>query len=408
MSINSIRTLFVTMMSYPPIGGEFLRNWQNINMMTKFGPVGVFSIFNRENNYQGNELEFWHHYNTTTQSPPSAKIELGIQWLHQYGLTYYCPYLSSAARELDDIMTKFQPDVVVLEQIWLYHYLPIVKRHQCQIIFDNHNIEAPLYEDTKCSGSGLRAWARKNLHLPQIKSVERELIYQTNQVWLCSQEDDLLLKDLYGAISHSYVVPNSIDISYYNCIRLKQCSYPTGLENKSQNFLFLGNFFYVPNTEAAQLLIEQIYPRLRQTYPNCRLLLVGRGATQFMREAAQKDSRIIVTGEVPDVRPYLAAASVMLVPLNKGGGTRFKILEAFAAGCPVVSSTKGAEGLNAQDGKHLLIRDEIESIVDAVIQLWSEPELGQKLVDAAYEFVQSKYSWEAVGLQVEKAIKKLF
>ena len=134
---------------------------------------------------------------------------------------------------------------------------------------------------------------------------------------------------------------------------------------------------------------------------------MGGKPTQWMLEAGKRDSGIIVTGKVADVRPYLAAASVMAVPLRQGRGTRLKILEAFAAGCPVVSTTKGAEGLKVKDGEHLLIGDEIETIVEGVCQLWSNPSLGQKVANSAYELVRKEYSCEAVGRRVESVIREL-
>lgn len=166
---------------------------------------------------------------------------------------------------------------------------------------------------------------------------------------------------------------------------------------------------YPPNLVAVELLIEQIYPRLRHIYPDCRLVLVGGGrATQRIIEATKQDSGIIVTDKVPDVRPYLAAASAIAVPLRHGGGTRLKILEAFAAGCPVVSTAKGAEGLKVKDGEHLLIREDIEEIVDGVCQLWSDSSLAKRLADSAYELVKAEYSWQAVGRNVESAVRELF
>ncbi|MGH8002274.1 MAG: glycosyltransferase family 4 protein, partial [Brasilonema sp.] len=134
---------------------------------------------------------------------------------------------------------------------------------------------------------------------------------------------------------------------------------------------------------------------------------VGTGPTQFMLEAAQQQPGIIVTGRVPDMRPYLADASVIVVPLLQGGGTRFKILEAFAAGCPVVSTAKGAEGLKVVDGEHLLIRNEVTELVEGVSQIWSEPSLGKRLAGSAYELVKAEYDWERVGCNVEEALQEL-
>lgn len=408
MSNTSIRTLFLTIMSYPPIGGAPLRNWQNINLMRKFGSVGVFTVFNKEQAVsQIDNVDLWYHYNIMGQKSPQILLERFVRWLSHWGLSFYWGYLSNAAEQLETIMTEFKPDIVVFEELWLYDYLSVVKRHPCRIIFDEHNVELKVYQDTKCSDNSLMAWARNKLHLPQIKATEQNLIDSSEQIWVCSQEDNILLQKLYGNKNNIFVVPNGIDVQSYNQVRLGQCLPAQGLEDKQYNFLFPGNFIYPPNAEAAKVLIDDIYPRLRQVYPDSRLLLVGRGSTGFMKQAADQNPNIIVTGEVPEIRPYLAAASVMVVPLYKGGGTRFKILEAFAAGCPVVSTSKGAEGLNAEDGVHLLIADDVESMTEAIAKLWSDNSLKTKLVNNAYNLVQAKYSWEAVAENIKFAITDL-
>jgi glycosyltransferase involved in cell wall biosynthesis len=121
----------------------------------------------------------------------------------------------------------------------------------------------------------------------------------------------------------------------------------------------------------------------------------------------QGNPNIVVTGEVPDVRPYLATADAMVVPLRQGSGTRFKILEAFSAGCPVVSTAKGAEGLNANNEEHLLLRERPEDLVEAIEQLKSSAILVQGLTQRAYEQVTAHYSWTAVERIVANAIGQL-
>ena len=408
MTIPKIRTLFITKMSYPPVGGGQMRNWQNINIMMNFGPVAVFSVFNEDSSNEAIEgVTIWHHYNVAKHASLWLTLQRGIWWLRLLGLNDFWAYLQPAAAQLNEIMKSFQPDIVIIEELWLYHYLSVVQNYQCRIIFDEHNVEASLFETIRCSVSSLRSWARKKLHLPQIKFTENDLIRKSDQVWVCSDQDKTLLANLYGAIPHIYLVPNGINLKYYEPVRLGKCEPSRGLEKSQLNILFTGHFGYVPNSEAAELLINQIYPKIIKVYPDSRLLLVGRGATQFMYDAAQQNSNIIVTGEVEDIRPYLAAASVMVVPLYKGGGTRFKILEAFAAGCPVVSTTKGAEGLNAENGVHLLLGDDADSMTEAIAKLWLDRALQEKLANNAYDLVQSKYSWEAVAENIKLAIADL-
>jgi glycosyltransferase involved in cell wall biosynthesis len=126
-----------------------------------------------------------------------------------------------------------------------------------------------------------------------------------------------------------------------------------------------------------------------------------------MQAAAAADEQIMVTGEVPDVRHYLAAGSIMAVPLFQGGGTRLKILEAFAAGCPVVSTSKGAEGLIGQTGKHLMVVETADQMVQTIHQLWADPEQAHRLALAARHLVQAEYSWEAILPRVKQAVEQI-
>ncbi|MEA5533513.1 glycosyltransferase family 4 protein [Crocosphaera sp. XPORK-15E] len=407
----NIKTLFITREApYPIFGGVRIRNWQNINIMMNFGPVAIFSAANwslTPNSLSG--ITLWEHYNVEEQRSPWEQGERRFWWLRPSGHPDAdWPYSRLAAQKLAELMTKFKPDIVIFEQVWLFRYLPIVKNYPCHIIFDNHNVEAHLFAQPDRSKEPLTAKLKANLQLAHLKQIEGELTRQSDQVWVCSQEDAHLLGEMYGKDTPIYVVPNGVNIDNYKTIRSGQCPPPQDLEKTEHIIFYSGQLSYYPNTVAAELLIDEIYPKIKQKYPDCRLLLVGRVPNQKMLEAAQQDPDIIVTGTVPNVEPYLSLASVMVVPLLHGGGTRLKILEAFAAGCPVISTAKGVEGIQAKDGEALLIRNTIDEIVEGIEQLWSQPSLAAKLADNAYKIVQEKYSWEANYQRIEQAIKAIF
>lgn len=412
-----MRTLFITTAGdpYPPVAGVHLRYMQLISIMKQFGSVGVFSLFPKESNGQvipGVDLR--SHYNTTESGNRLwSKLELYFPWLSSG--QYPCrskigKYTTESAKQFEKVLAEFQPDLVIAE-MWTYRYVSLVKRYGCRFILDQHNVHGVWLEEVYGAYSAIekrKLSIKQKIELFRTKPIERRLIRQADQVWICSDVDQKHLQRLYGSVSHGQVIPNGIDVANYDCIHQGKCNLPEGLEKHEKNLLFLARFSSSVNAVAAQLLIKEIYPRLRQIYPDCRLLLVGYKPTQPMLEAAQGDSGIIVTGDVPDVRPYLAAASVMVVTLRHGGGTRLKILEAFAAGCPVVSTAKGAEGLKAKDGEHLLIRDEIDAMVEGICQLWSDPAFGVRLANSAYELVKAEYSWQAVGEKVESAVGEMF
>ena len=411
MTIPSFRTLFVvSQLPYPPMAGSPLRNWQNINTIKKYGQVGVFSLSYKDPKSKTIPgMNYWSNYNINYRGSFNQRL---AKKLYKFLLWRYPlfdqAYGEAGAQKLHELMRNFQPDVVIFSQLTCYPYLRIVKNYKCKIIFDAHDIIA----DVLSQKSGLLiGWKRElieRLQLMDITSKEAKLIQAVDQIWVCSEADRKILQDLYGKNRLPYIVPNGINISDYANVKNNNCSFSDRLNYHDKTIIFIGSFDYQPNINAANFLIDKVYPRLRNIYPECQLLLVGKNPSQKLIQTAQKYSGVICTGTVPDVKPYLAASSVVVTPLFEGGGTRLKILEAFAAGRPVVSTTKGVEGINAQDGEHLLIRDDVEGIIDSISQLWSDLSFGKKLVNAAYELVQTKYSWEAVAHKIEPAIKDLF
>lgn len=420
LTISLVRTLFITRnSSYPPIGGAPLRNWQNINIMMKFGPVAVFSISTRPQESSGNAepppgIAMWniHHISDDLKPSLQEKIECQLRQLWLLRIRECSQtnkyYRSSIARELNRVLGEFKPHLVIFEELCVYSYLFIVKRHRCCIIYDAHNVEAFLYREIyKETHKSFKAKFKTSIEFAKIISIERDFIRQANQVWVCSEQDASLLQTLCRKALHAHVVPNGVDLAYYDSVRLGHHRLPSELEPVPLTMLFPANFSYRPNVLAAQLLLSEVYPRLQKVYPNCRLLLVGINPSKSMQEAAEKEAGIVVTGKVADMRPYLSAASTVVVPLLHGGGTRLKILEAFAAGRPVVSTSKGAEGLKVRDGEHLLIGDSADELAAGVCRLWSEASLGQKLAHSAYELVRTAYSWEMVDRRVEQASQEL-
>jgi polysaccharide biosynthesis protein PslH len=412
---KSIKTLFITRhLPYPPMGGAALRNWQNINIMLQFGSVAVVSLQSEESNVEAkypSGVTLWKNYQIKSIDSKSSFVSQINQKLwflqsqkHPWTIQLYSVKI---VEELEKILLEFEPQIIVFEELWLYPYFQQLQSYRGYFIYDAHNVEVPLRQKLYNSVMGIKSRIEAAFLLTKIKAIESNFVRQANRVWVCSDDDAKIMRELYGQNLSFQVVPNGININDYETIRLGNCSVPKNCQFSPHTIIFTAAFAYKPNAVAAQILIEEIYPQLKLLYPDCYLLLVGRNPTQKMEEAAQNDPGIIVTGQVPDIRSYLAAASVVVAPLLEGGGTRLKILEAFAANRPVVSTSKGAEGLRVRDNEHLLIRDKTEEIVAGVCQLWSDESLGKKLAAAAYEVVKAEYSWQAVGCTVEEAIEDL-
>ncbi|MGK7955675.1 MAG: glycosyltransferase family 4 protein [Crocosphaera sp.] len=401
MMKSPIKTLFLTRyLPYPPVGGSALRNWQNINVMQAYGPVYVVSICpNKGEAIEPPGVESWENFILDKSIEFWENYRRKLWPIRRFGYPDVDRlYQQNIFDKLKNSLAQFNPDIVIVGEIFTYHYLKLIKQFPGKVILDNHNIEADLLEQNH---------GKLKLKVPRLKAIEKSFVGQADQVWVCSEDDKKLLHQLYGKKANVYSIPNTIDVKNYNDIYQGKESYPSHLNPTDHNILFLGQYNYSPNSVAASILIEDIYPQIKEKYPDTKLLLVGRNPSRKMRQASQEDSDIIVTGSVPDVRPYLAAASVMVVPLQTGGGTRLKILEALAAGLPVISTAKGAEGLSFIDKTHLLISNKSPEIVDSLTHLWSDQSLMTKLRIKGRELVEQKYSWLAVKEKIDQAIQSL-
>jgi glycosyltransferase involved in cell wall biosynthesis len=409
MECSQIRSLFITKeVPYPPRGGVSLRNWQNMNILRQYGPVAVFSAANWTPKVTTlPNIEIWRHCNAQEQRSSWENFQRRLWWL--FPLRHPnadWAYSANSAGELQQLIADFKPDLVIFEEVWLYRYLKALKDYPVHLILDQHNVEFHLFQQGIEAGKNWPSRLKNQLLLSHLKNLEGEFCRQVDSVWTCSENDIQLLEEIYGKIAPSQVIPNGLDIDYYSTVRFNQANLLDSWQANPHTLIFIGLLSYTPNTEAAELLLQQVYPRLQASYPDCRLLLVGRNPTVKMQEIAAKEPGIILTGGVADVRPYLAAASVVAVPLRQGGGTRLKILEAFAAGRPVVSTVKGVEGLRVKDGEQLLIRESAEAIAAGVSQIWSDAALSQKLSNSAYELVKKEYSWDAVGRRIEPVVQQ--
>ncbi|WP_190194329.1 glycosyltransferase family 4 protein [Streptomyces minutiscleroticus] len=169
--------------------------------------------------------------------------------------------------------------------------------------------------------------------------------------------------------------------------------------------LFQGWHEWPPNVDAATWFVEDILPRIRERCPQARLLLVGK-PSQTVRELGSAPG-VDVVGEVPRMRPYLDRADVMIAPLRVGGGTRIKILEGFASGVPVVSTSIGCEGLGTEDGVHLRIADDAEAFAHSVAQLLVDRDLRRALATRAGVLYEKQYTPQAANEAIRQLVEQM-
>jgi glycosyltransferase involved in cell wall biosynthesis len=168
---------------------------------------------------------------------------------------------------------------------------------------------------------------------------------------------------------------------------------------------YVGTFDWQPNVDAASWFVEKVWPIVIQRLPNAHLSLVGKSPPPYLEKLA--GPTISLTGRVDSIEEYVSKAECCVVPLWIGSGMRYKILEAFALGKAVVSTSLGAEGIEITDGTHILLRNDPQSFASAVIEVLENPDLRDRLGTNARKLVEERYSWPDVARRFESSIESL-
>jgi glycosyltransferase involved in cell wall biosynthesis len=217
----------------------------------------------------------------------------------------------------------------------------------------------------------------------KLKYLEHSLRKLPYEFVVCSEIDKATL----GASSKVWVIPNGIDLP-------AELVCP-GSEKSEPILAFVGLMSYEPNEDAAVFFARRVVPLIQRDIPNVKFLIVGRDPTPSVTKLHDGKS-IVVTGTVADVAEYLFSASVVVVPIRFGGGTRIKILEALAHRKAVVSTTMGAEGIEVQSGKHLLLADSPEDLAKACARLLKDRGLRMRLGEEGFCLIRERYQWKDI------------
>ena len=294
----------------------------------------------------------------------------------------------SASRTLAEILQAGSFDAVQIEGVHLSAYLPVIRAAASRpvILADWHNIESEILQRYSCvHASPLRrayAWRTANL----LERTETSFLAVCDVHTVTSERERARLQARDPA-AEIHVIPNGVDVQSFGVPEMDSGTPRTGL-------LFTGSMDYSANIDAVVWFVNNIWPELCRQHPALSFAIVGRDPAPEVRALA--GDRVTVTGTVPDVRPYYSGALAAVVPLRFGSGTRLKILEAMAAGIPVISTRLGAEGLDLEDGTHLLLADSESEMIAAVSRLATSPELWLRLSRSGREVVSRLYDWHTL------------
>jgi glycosyltransferase involved in cell wall biosynthesis len=391
------RVVFVSqIVPYPPHGGVLQRGFNLLRELSRYYQVDLLAYVHPDTFHKPNELET----SREVLGGICNRVEYFPLWpkrsrLHKVvalaaGLPYPKPFSvlahksTSLQRRLAEIVEHDPPDLVHLDTIALAPLRTAVGHTPC--VLTHHNIESALMARRSAVESTALAPFSVGLQAMRLDRYERvqSPLFPLNI--MVSALDAPHLEQVAPGV-RTWVVENGVDTEYFR---------PTeGQEEPA--LIYTGGMNMFANKDAVLWFLREIWPLLTRKVPNLKFFAVGQNPPPELLDIAASDPGVEAPGFVDDIRPWVARASVYVVPLRVGGGTRLKVVDAMAQGKAIVSTSVGCEGIRARSGEDLLIADDAQGFAEHVLALLRDPGRAHELGARARALAESDYSWPTLG-----------
>lgn len=388
------RLLFLCQtLPYPPDSGVAIRTYNVLRLLAERFDVTTLCFYR----WRGGAMETslatsvaaLERFGEIHAFPiPQEHSQPRLLWDHARSLltgrvyTHYVHASADFEARLREILSNRPPNLVHVDSLDLVRYLPMLSRWP--VICVHHNVESALLaRRAKIEPTRLkRAYVG---HQARLMARTESLWCPRVQLNVCVSEEDAATLRARIPAGRYCVVPNGVDVE----------SFVPGASD-GHGLIFVGGTSWFPNLDALEYFATDILPLIRRRVPDVRVVWAGRATQEEMRRY-RADHDIEMTGYVTDIRPYVHNAACYVVPLRVGGGTRLKILDGWAMGMPMVSTSVGAEGLATRDGENILLRDDPQGFADAVVTVLLDAALRAHLGRGARRTVEEIYDWDVIG-----------
>lgn len=297
----------------------------------------------------------------------------------------------SMRRQIDELLASQAFDATVCDFIFPAPNFTDLGR----CVLFQHNVEAVIWQRmAEQSGNPLRR-SYFGMQARRMFSCEGDACRRAGHVIAVSEIDASRMREIYE-VTRISAIPTGVDLDFFA---------PPATVEPRQDLVFVGSMDWIPNIDAVNYFLDEIFPKINARRPETTLAIVGRTPGAELRARVANDPRITITGTVPDVRPWLWGARLSVVPLRIGGGTRLKIYEAMAARLPVVSTAIGAEGLATDAPHNIRLADDPEAFARECTGLLDDEAERCRMADAAYAMVSQQFSWERVATAFERILE---
>jgi len=381
-----MRVLFVSAwFPYPPDNGSRIRAYNLIRSLSSRHQVYLVSLLQEDSLRENAEhlsgiCEVVSLHESRWFRAGSLRSFLGL--FSGKPRSYVDTFVPSVRNAIQKAIREVSPDVIVASQAGSMVYVPADA--PAPVVFEEMEVGWMHRQLRNCRGVKR---LRRQLTLAKYRSFIRGLLRRADAYTCVSTQERELISRFYDPGITGTVVPNGVDTDYYN----------GGARNpEPEALVYNGALTYGANLDAVRYFASDIYPILKDRCPRAKLRVTGRTTGVDLRDVEDCPG-IVLTGYVDDMRDVLNRSAACVVPLREGGGSRLKILEAMAAGVPVVSTSVGAEGLDCTDGKEILIADAPAEFVEAITRVLTDASVAQELSQNARNLVEQRYSWSMIG-----------
>lgn len=388
------RLLFLCQtLPFPPDGGVHIRSYNILRLLSQAFDVTALCFYRRATRptpeHVNASIAGLKELADVDAFPiPQEHSRARLIWDHFRSVVIRVPYTryvyesASFSKRLHSLLEREQFDLVHVDSLDLSMYLPALDG--IPVVCTHHNIESDLLRRRARTESSPVMRRYLDLQAAFTENEERTWCSRVALNVVVSKGDGERLAAIAPG-ARITVVPNGVDTSMFK---------PAG--DSGRGLVFVGGYSWYPNRDAMAYFGEEILPLVRQVHPDIEVTWVGRAPEDVKREY-QSRYGIELTGYVDDVRPYVARASCCVVPIRVGGGTRLKILDAWAMGKAVVSTSIGCEGLEARDGENILIRDTPEAFAEGVNAILQDSALRMYLEQNSRATAEEIYDWRVIG-----------
>lgn len=380
----------------PPDTGGKIRTFNLMRELNSLCEVTYLSFKDRDTLNDEPEMGGCATDVVTVYQPEEKKEGLGFYGRVLRGMASQLPYIVQKYRspkivnhQRDFVRATGEPTVVLCD------FLEMAENVDWNLpgpkVLFQHNVESMIWDRYFRNETNLLKKAYFNYERKRMSQYESEVCNRFDMVFTVSEEDKTMLREKFGVTRPIEVLETGVDTNFFTPIETKPLS---------GRLVFLGSMDWMPNIDGMKWFVQEIYPLVKQQCTDTTLDIVGRRPGAEIQRLAEADETIRVVADVPDVRPYIAAGELFIVPLRIGGGSRIKIYEAMAMDRPVISTTIGAEGLPLTADKDIAIGDSPAEFAEQVSRLLKDKVAQQQISRSGYELVTQNYQWKNVAVKL--------